>query len=264
MTELSASNFLVNELRRSRSAAGLSQEDLGKAINYSSSLVSAVENGQRPPTREYLLAADKALQTGGLFERMLATVEWAPVWFRDWIMVEREATLIRWFQPMLVPGLLQTEAYARAVMSWGSLRPQAEAERLIAARMSRQAILAKSSPPQLIAVVDEPVLHRLAGSPAVMAEQFEHLLWCAEQPHVRIHVLPSTAGSHTGLAGPFILARGPEFEVGHLDNALRGELVDQRGDIDRLVRKWEAIRGEALSRPQSLELMREVAKTWQT
>jgi transcriptional regulator with XRE-family HTH domain len=97
---VSPSTFLLGELRRARSSAGLSQEDLGKTINYSGSLVSAVENGQRPPTRDFLVAVDGALQTGGLFERLqsgLASFDQAPVWFRDWLIIEREATLIRWW-----------------------------------------------------------------------------------------------------------------------------------------------------------------------
>jgi transcriptional regulator with XRE-family HTH domain len=150
----SASGFLVGELRQARAAAGLSQEDLGRAINYSSSLVSAVENGQRPPSSDYVVAVDRALSTGGLFERLLSglvSLDRAPVWLRDWILFEREATLLRWSEPSLVPGLLQTEAYASAVLERNGLLSKAEIEESVASRMERQAILTRPTPPTFIA-----------------------------------------------------------------------------------------------------------------
>ena len=255
---------MVAELRRARSAAQLSQEDLGKAINYSSSLMSAVENGQRPPTHDYLVGVDRALNTGGLFERLLVSVDCAPVWLRDWVIFERKATLIRWFQPLLVPGLLQTEAYARAVLEWGGLLSPAEIERSVASRMERQSVLDRSLPPQFIAIVDETVLTRLVGSAAVMAEQCDRLLKALERPHVHLQVVPASAGAHAGLAGPFILAKGRDFEAAHLDNSLEASVVDHRESVDRLVQKWEAIRSEALPQTQSRKMIQEVASRWQT
>lgn len=264
---VSPSAFLLRELKRARSGAGLSQEDFGKAINYSASLISAVENGGRPPSRDYLVAVDTALKTGGLFERLLSelvSVDQAPVWLRDWVIFEREAMLIRWFQPLLVPGLLQTEAYARAVLEWGGLLTPTEVERGIASRMERQGVLDRPLPPQFVAIVDEAVLHRLVGGPEVMVEQCERLVKALDRPNVHFHVVPASAGAHAGLAGPFILAKGRDFEAAHLDNSLQADVVDRRESVDRLIRKWEAIRGEALPRTQSRELIKEVATRWQT
>jgi transcriptional regulator with XRE-family HTH domain len=263
---MTASTFLLSELRRARSAAGYSQEDLGKVINYSASLVSAVENGNRPPTREYVSSLDRVLENGGLFERMLSSLvslDRAPVWLRDWIIFEQEATLLRWFQPLLVPGLLQTETYARAILEWGGLLDEAEVEKSVLSRMERQAVLAKPRPPQFIALVDEAVLHRLVGDRATMVDQCERLLESAEMPHVSIHVVPAAAGGHAGLAGPFILAKGRDLEAAHLDNSLRAQVIDRRDAVDTLARKWEAIRSEALSRTQSIEMIKGVAEAWQ-
>lgn len=176
---VSPSAFLLGELRRARSSAGLSQEDLGRTINYSGSQVSAVENGQRPPTRDYLAAVDGALHTGGLFERLqnnLANFDHAPVWFRDWLVIEREATLIRWFEPLIVPGLLQSEDYTRAIIAGARLVGGQEIEQRVASRMERRRILEQSRPPNLITVIDEGVLRRCVGNPAIMAAQCEHLL----------------------------------------------------------------------------------------
>jgi transcriptional regulator with XRE-family HTH domain len=264
---LSASGFLVRELRNARAVAGLSQEELGKAINYSSSLVSAVEKGQRPPTRDYLALVDKALATGGIFERLLVDIvslDRAPVWFRDWVVIEREATLLRWFEPLVLPGLLQTEAYARAILEWGNLHDPGDVEKFTASRMERREILNRPTPTHLIALIDENVLHRLVGDATVMAEQCAHLLACAQRPNVQLHVVPPSAGAHAGLAGSFILAKSQDLEVAHIDSTLHSYVVDRRIAVDRLTRKWEAIRGEALPRAQSIAVIREVATTWQT
>lgn len=265
--EMSASQFLLAELRRARSDAGLSQEDLGKAINYSSSLVSAVENGQRPATRDYLVSVDKTLSAGGLFERLLSNLvsaERTPVWFRDWLVVEREATLIRWFEPTIVPGLLQTEAYAHAIMAGAGLLHADEIEQRVAARMERQAILTSSTAPAFVAVIDENVLRRSVGGAAVMAAQCDCLVKLTAEPHIQIHVVPTGVGAYAGLAGPFILAKGRDFETAHLDSPWQAQIVDRSDAVDSLARRWEGVRAESLPRSQSTELIKDVAKTWQT
>jgi transcriptional regulator with XRE-family HTH domain len=269
MTEelLSPSTFLLGELRRARSAAGLSQEDLGRTINYSGSLVSAVENGQRPPTRDYLVAVDGALHTNGLFERLqskLAGLDQAPVWFRDWLIIEREATLIRWFEPLVVPGILQTPGYAHSIIADSGMVDFDEVEERVAARIERRSLLERPKPPTLITIIDEGVLRRRVGSSAVMAQQCGLLRELAVRPHIQIHVVPFSAGAHAGLGGAFTLARGAEQETAHIDGPLQAQITDRGGNLDRLTRRWEAIRGEALPRSLSLELIKEVAESWQT
>ncbi|RZU52115.1 helix-turn-helix protein [Krasilnikovia cinnamomea] len=263
----SASSFLVNELRRSRSAAGLSQEDLGKAINYSSSLVSAVENGQRPPTRDYLAGVDRALDTGGLFQRLLDNLvrtDQSPVWFRDWLVFEREATLVRWFDPSIVPGLLQTEDYARAIFAGSRLIDDEEVERRVVARLERQEVLRAPRPPHLLAIIDEGTLRRPVGSPETMAAQCEHLLRCADRSTIQINVVPAAAGAYAGLAGPFVISKGDEFEVAMMDTPWPVQVLHRRDAVDSLIKRWEAIRGEALPRMQSIGLIKEVLARWQT
>jgi transcriptional regulator with XRE-family HTH domain len=265
--QITASTFLVQELRSARIAAGLNQEDLGKSINYSASLVSAVENGQRAPTRAYVAAVDRVLDKGGLFERLLGTIgalDQAPVWFRDWVVIEREAVLIRWFEQSIVPGLLQTEAYARTILEVSGVYTEAEIESLAGARLDRQSVLTRPDPPTFIAIIDENVLHRAVGGASIMAAQCEHLIECASQSNIQLHVVPASAGAHAGLDGPFILANGPDFEAAHLDTSLQAQIIDTRRSTDRLVRKWEAIRGEALPRSQTIRMIKEVAAKWQT
>ncbi|WP_431921195.1 helix-turn-helix domain-containing protein [Micromonospora wenchangensis] len=262
---MSTLEFLGAELRRARRERGLSQEDLAQRISYSSSLVGMVEIGHRTPSQDFITRADAALEAGGLFERLLALVraDSAPPWLREWISVEREATLIRWFEPSLVPGLLQTEAYARAVLHGGGMLRESEIEQRVSSRMDRQAVLTRERPPEVVAVIDEAVLRRGIGEPAVMIEQFEHLLRLTEHSHISVHVVPADAGMHAGLAGPFILVRVPDGgEVVHLDSALRAHITDRPDDVDSLQRRWESLRGEALPRRASRDLIRELAKSW--
>jgi transcriptional regulator with XRE-family HTH domain len=232
--QVSALEFLGGELRRARKERGLSQEELAQRINYSSSLIGMVEIGHRTPSQDFVGRVDAALQAGGFFERLLALVraDAAPPWLREWISVEAEATLIRWFEPSLIPGLLQTEEYARAVLRGGGMLREGEIEQRVTSRLARQAILSREQPPEFVAVVDEAVLRRRIGGPEVMV-------------------------------GAFILARSPEGgEVAHLDTSLRAHVTDRPDDVDSLQRRWESLRGEALPRRASQHLIREVAESW--
>lgn len=222
-----------------------------------------VTPGRIPQTRHRArVAALVHRDVGDLWPDVLRRRD--PTWLREWIEHERETRLLRWFEPTLVPGLLQTEAYARAVLEWGGLMNAEEVEERTTSRLERQGILSVARPPQFFAMLDEAVLRRCVGSPAVMAEQCAHLAQMAERPHVHIQVVPASAGAHAGLAGGFILAKGPPGQAAHLDDQLRAHVVTEREGIDRLEAKWEALRAVALPTEQTLALIKEVVATWQT
>lgn len=168
---ISPSEFLVRELRQRRLAAGLTQEALGDRVHYSNTHVSAVETGTKPPKPDYLKAVDEALQTGGILHNLwqdLVKDAGTPVWLREWIEYEREAVVLRWYEPAYVPGLLQTEAYARAALSNGWLSVD-EVEQRVESRMARQSCLTRDPAPYLFVVLDEMVLKRICGSIKLMA-----------------------------------------------------------------------------------------------
>lgn len=263
---MSGAEFLIDELRRARVEAELSQEDLARQINYSASHISSVETGARAPKRDYLAAVGEALGRGGLFVRLhqeVVSLDTALPWLRDWITEEREARSLRWFEPTWMPGLLQTEAYARATLRGEMLAPE-EVDQLVASRLDRQAVLSRERPPLLVAVLDESILHRHAyHDRALMAEQLDHLATCARQPHVHVHVVPTAVGMYTGLSGGFIIAETPDgAHVAHADSQLAAQIVDRPADLARLMDRWERIRSEALPRSQSLDLITEAAKSW--
>ncbi|MEU8288189.1 DUF5753 domain-containing protein [Micromonospora sp. NPDC048905] len=184
-------------------------------------------------------------------------------WFRPWAELEQDAVSIRSYQPLLVPGLLQTEGYARAVLGTGGLLAPSEVDLIVAGRLERQSVLGRDAPPQLVTVIDEVVLRRLVGERAVMSGQLAHLAAVAEWEHVQVRVIPAESPWHTGLAGPFVLGRLPDgTELAYLDNQLRGQVVTDPVDVASLGRRWESVTGEALPQRLSIELIREVATTW--
>ncbi|WP_349337650.1 helix-turn-helix transcriptional regulator [Plantactinospora sp. B6F1] len=258
--------FIADEIRRARVVANQTQEAFGRAATFSASHVSSVENGSRALTREYVQGADRALGTGGLFERMLIklSLDSEPSWLREWIEIERKAETLRWYEYALIPGLLQTEAYARAIFTSMGVLSAEEITTRVTARMERQAILSREKPPQLIAVLDEGLLHRPVGGPAVMRDQMLHLARvAADMPHVRLQVVPSSVGAYAGLAGPFIVATLPGGEnLAFLDNQLKGVVVQEPSEVVSMGKAWEVVHSEALSHQQSAKLILEAVEKW--
>jgi transcriptional regulator with XRE-family HTH domain len=203
------------ELRYYRERAGLSQTDLAALVNISHDVISKIETGDRPPAKEFpeRLDAVPQLDTRGGLTRIWGNLRKGlrhravPGWFQPWTHFEAQAATLRWYEPLLVPGLFQTEDYARAILA---AEPGAEADKLddqVGARMARQAAaLAGAGAPQLWSVVDEGVLHRPIGGAKVMHDQLEHLADIAENPQTTIQVIPASAGAHAGLLGGFIIA----------------------------------------------------------
>ncbi|MEN3613332.1 helix-turn-helix transcriptional regulator [Plantactinospora sp. ZYX-F-223] len=267
MAEPTTLGLFAGELRRFRGIAGLSQDGLAQRINFSSALIAKIELCQRRPTREFAKRCDNVLETGGLLERIQAVIGVGPVmpWFRHWVVVEQEATGIRCFQLSVIPGLLQTEGYARALLASGGLLTADQVEQQVAARLARQEILTRPDPPLFTAVIDERVLHQPVGGAEVMRDQLRHIVkLCAEQPRVRIQIVPTSAGAYAGLNGPFVIATLPDGDdvVVYLDDQLQGRFIERAEDVKAIQKLWDSIRSEALSHQQSIEMIREVAESW--
>jgi transcriptional regulator with XRE-family HTH domain len=224
------------ELRHYRTAAGLSQEQLGDQIGYSAALVGAVETARRMPTEDFTARCDliDELDTGGALLRLRAHLRdqlhrqvWPP-WFREWPSIEREALSLRSWELAGIPGLLQTAGYARAMLR-GAL-PDANEEQVeeqVSARLQRQEILERRDPPMLWAIMDEGTLRRRVGDASIMREQLGHLIGVSRNPRVKVLVVPASAGAHVGLSGAFVIAEfreGPD--VVYLDTAAQGQIAD--------------------------------------
>lgn len=251
-------DFYASELRRARLAANLSQETLAQAIAYSPSLVTMVENGRRAPSIDFTKRCDEALGTGGLLGRILEdllTKDVTPEWFRPWVVVEQEATSLWTYELALVPGLLQTEAYARVLLN--------NDETKVVARLDRQKVLTreKPPPPAMVTLIDERVLHHPVGDATVMREQVAHLA-AAVSPNHRIQVVPVSTGTYHHLDGPFVIATLEGRELAFLETAARGFVIEDRELVSQLRWRWDTIRSEALPVGQSVELIEKVAQQW--
>lgn len=251
----SAAALWGSELRHYRKEAGLSQPELAQKIYCSRQLVGMMETGERPPDPSRAKLCDEELKTRGALLRLLKKLrlDAFPVWFRDWPNVEEKAVTLRGYTAMVIPGLLQTEDYARGLLI---------NDAAVSARLERQAILTRDEPepPTLRCILDEGVLRRQVGSPAVMRAQLEHLVSVVSS-RITVQIVPM--GVHAGLSGNFWLAtlEGGE-SIGYVDTAARGLVLERLADAAALTEAFESLRGDALSQRQSLEIISRAAEQW--
>jgi hypothetical protein len=242
----------------------MSQAQLATAIvGYSPSFVAMVETGRRVPKPDFAERCDRLLSTGGILTRLvedLVCKNMPPEWVGKWLAIESKATSLLSYEPLVVPGLLQIEPYAREVIATSGR--QFDVEEQVEARLERQGILAAQNAPMLVVVMDEGVLRRPVGGPKVMHDQLAHLLDIADRPQVVIQIVPFDAGAYTGLAGPFVIATFDDGEAVYVDSALSGDVVERPDDIATIKRLWESLRAEALPRKKSIELMAKVVEIW--
>lgn len=262
--------YYGEELQRERELKGMSLRMLAGHTSYSYQQISNVEAGRRTPSGPFTREIDAALETGGRFERILRRVlrDTVPDWFAGAAREEARATRIRTYQTHVVHGLLQTEAYARELIRGAN--PSAEvdwAERIVAARMSRGSILTGDNSPMMWAILDEAVLRRPIGSPAVMVEQMERLLKVSEEPRTMIQILPFSAGAHAGTDGSFTLwSYADRTDVMYLEGMATGLVVQGERELDAARFAYDHLQAAALPANQSLDLIRATLKdyTWMT
>lgn len=247
-------------LRRYREAKGWSQDSAARRANGGAGVtpqyVGMVETGRTRCTREFAETMDRELDADGqlveLWDDLVKDAAF-PVWF-DFPSVEEEAVTLESYQPLLVHGLLQTPAYAGAL-----LRGNKEA---VEARLKRQAVLTREDPPAPVfsLLLDEVALFRAVGGPAVMREQLEHLLVLSELPDVTVQIVPGH-GEHDGNSGSFTVATLEDrSEVAYVDTAARGLTLTDPGDIATITRTLLAVRSLALPVDQSADLIRRTAE----
>lgn len=254
---------LGREISRLRELAGLTQAQLADATGWSRSLISALQRGTRTPKREQVEALDDALATGGALLRLWANLVQnldAPAWITEVVRSEEQSTEIRMYHLSLVPGVLQTEDYARVVFTYGNPLDRSETiERLVAGRLKRREVLMARGGPSLWAVIDEAVIRRTVGDPQVMSGQLALLIDLAESQAVRLQVVPDNTPLHPGRSGPFRLLTFPDTApLVYAEHAAGGELIDDHQEVRRFTAIFGELQGWALTPTQSLRLIREV------
>jgi len=181
------------------------------------------------------------------------------------IALEAEAESVRWYSPMLVPGLLQTERYAREVIRSGLLiAPPGEIERRVQVKMTRQRVLTRDNPLQLAVVVDEAAILRMVGGPQIMREQLAHLTVTATQPNISVQMLPLAAGAHPATTGEFTILSFPELiapDVVYLENMTSDLYVEREGEVYRYGLTFDQLRTLALGTDESAAMITARADT---
>lgn len=252
----------ASQLRSWRLHMGWTQVETGTKLGYSASLVSGIETMDKAPTADFAGRCDEIFGTPGTFATLqgLLAREAYPGFFAPVIPFERDAVRIHGWELGAIPGLLQTEDYARALIRSG--RPQDDEraiDRLVAARMERQQIVARERAPLLWYVLDESILRHVVGGPAVMREQLDRLLAAADSPGIVVQALPFTADIHAGADGPISLY---EFQdspsVCYTECYGGGRIVEGRAEVGELMTVISLIRASALSARDSRELIRRI------
>jgi transcriptional regulator with XRE-family HTH domain len=259
----------AQELKAQREVAGLTQEQVAKLMGYSPSVIAKLETCRTIPSPQHAAQADEALRTPGTFRRLRQAMingAYEP-WVRALLEMEERATVLRNWESLVVPGLLQTEAYARAMIRAG--RPgdtDAEVEQLVTARISRQSIWEREDPPppMLLVVLGEAVLRQRVGDAQIMRDQLVHLAEATRNPRITVQVLPFAGAAHPGLLGPLLVASfDNDRDAAYLDNALDGQVTERRKQVARVALLYETLRTEALSPGSSVEMIMKVAdETW--
>ncbi|MFI8216643.1 helix-turn-helix domain-containing protein [Streptomyces sp. NPDC085932] len=248
------------ELRRHREAAGLTQRQLGDIVNYTGSLVGQIETARKLPTPEFSERVDAALGTDGMFSRLVELVlrSRLPAWFQQVAELEGRALEICTFQTHVIHGLLQTRAYARAVLG---VLDQTDVEDRTAVRLARQRILEKEEPPILWMVISEAALYQETGGAETMRGQLAHLLSFECNPRVNVQVLPFSAGAHAGLQGAFNLYRfRRDPDIVYTEGYGSGHPAANPDTVSDCSLRYDHLQAAALSLKDSAELIRRVTE----
>jgi len=271
--------LLGNQLRRLREAANVSPEQAGHEIRASRSKISRMENGRvgfkgrdvadlltlygvtDEQMRARLLSLAQQANVPGWWTKYGDIL---PDWFEVYLGLEAAASVIRTFELQFVHGLLQTEDYARAVTVLGhKAAPSEEVDRRVALRIKRQDLLARPEPPRMWSVMDEAVLRRPVGGPAVMRAQLDHLSEVARLPHVTLQIVPFIRGGHAAAGGSFTVLRfgDPDLpDVVYIEQLTSAIYLERRADVDHYLEVVDRLSAEALTPAATQRLLRDIIR----
>jgi transcriptional regulator with XRE-family HTH domain len=258
----SALEAYATQLRAWRKKNGWSQVDLAARLIYSDALVSAIETMTKTPTLDFARRCDEVFEAPGTFivlHTLLSREAW-PSYYAPVIDFEDQAIRIHEWELRVIPGLLQTEDYARSVISAGTPRiTQVELDRKVNARLDRQRILERDKPPMYWTVLSEGALRQVIGSPAIMAAQLDKLIEANNSPDVVVQVFPFTAHDHPGPDGPMQVFDMPDAtSVAYMECNGGGMITETPEAVSDIMTKLNMIRAAALPPRESMALLRQI------
>ncbi|MXM62548.1 helix-turn-helix domain-containing protein [Streptomyces sp. HUCO-GS316] len=257
---LSAMKMLGVQVGTARRAAGYTQRALAEELMLDEETVASIEQGRRPLKPDLAESLDQLLETKGLLSAGVANlpeIDQFPLWAELYMEHEREAIALSSYANQVLPGLLQTEGYARAVLRERvPTYHEDEVATRTAARVGRQEILHRKVPPTVSFVVWEPVLSLEIGGPAVRTRQLLHLRECAELPGLSVQFLPISSASHAGLNGPFVLLETPDHQhLAYVEGQRGSQWVSDPDEVSILAHKYAMLRAQALTPQESKGLL---------
>ncbi|MET9958773.1 helix-turn-helix transcriptional regulator [Streptomyces sp. NPDC006326] len=259
---------LVSHLARAfRERENLTQKELGAMLGYSAAAVSAVETCAQPASDEMLAKMEAVIGAGmGVFEvaRELVRLDRYPLQFQDFILLEQNALTLCSFEPQVIYGIFQTEAYARALIAGGfPVLSDGRVNELVEARIARTVLFDRDPVALIEFIVDESALHRVIGSKALMREQCRHLAQLARRRNVTVQVLPLDCGlfgEHAGVRGGMHLVETPKHErLVYMEAQDESLLISDPTKVSTYSQRYAKIRAQALGPRESLDLIERLA-----
>ncbi len=247
-------------LARFRTEAGMTQVELALAAGVQEDTIASIEQGRRSLVPDLAETIDDLLDTKGALSTAVDNMpeyDLIPLWAEHYLNMEHEALALSWYDNQVIPGLLQTKAYAEAVFSNKiPVYSPEEIETQTTTRLQRQQILDRRKPPTISMVIWEPVLMMRLTSDEDHREQLRHLYAMAQLPGVCLQVLPLDSRAHASLDGPFILLETPDHQhVAYTETQRGSHLISDRNEISILAQKYAMLRAQALTPLETLRLL---------
>jgi transcriptional regulator with XRE-family HTH domain len=244
-----------------RLRAGLTQEQLAPQVGYSVETVASIEQGRRFPPPDFVERTEEVLDADGVLTaaaKRLTRRQGLAVWFRQWASLEEDAVSLCTYDCRVIPGLLQTEAYARAVtLSVPPLVDEEQVEQRVATRIERQQLLRRRPPIAFSFIIEQAVLERHTGGTEVTGELIDHLLACAELWSVELQLMPLRQPDHAGFDGPIVLLETPDNRwVAYSEGQKIGQLISEPKDVSVLLQRYAKMRSQALTPEDSVGLLK--------
>ncbi|MCJ0874170.1 helix-turn-helix transcriptional regulator [Streptomyces sp. AP-93] len=258
-----AMRMVGEQLAVCRIAKGLTQKELGKLVGLQEESIASIEQGRRPLMPDVAVLLDQVLGLPGVFAvaaHKMPQIDVIPPWAEPLINLEQKAVALSSYENQVIPGLLQTEAYAQAVFRSRTPRyTDGEVADQTVARLDRQTTLRREKPMQASFVIWEPALACPLGGPAVLQEQLRHLLTCSEWVGVSIQILPVDRPSHPALDGPFVLLETPNYQhIAYVESQRGSLVVSDLDEVSILAQRYAMLRTQALNPEETRDLLKQL------
>ncbi|MFD6415312.1 helix-turn-helix domain-containing protein [Streptomyces sp. NPDC060194] len=246
-----------------REHAGLSREEFGDLVRFSKHTVASVEQGRRMPDAEFVARAEAALGETGALRRAaphLTRQAGLASWFRQWARLETTADTLWTYECRVIPGLLQTERYARAVtMSVPPVKDEQQVSEQVAARLERQQLFERRPPIAFSFIIEQALVERGTGGPEVTGELIDNLLERSTQFNVELQIMPRHQPEHSGFDGPLMLLESPDNRwFGYAEGQRGGILISEPKEVSITLQRYAKLRSQALTPEDSRGLLKQL------